>query len=160
MKDIKKPLLIVGVVIVGLIVGICIIAVMAAKSKQISLGKTTNIKEENVEVTVLSSEKATIDDPTGILLESGDFIKVKVRVKNNGSTPYTWNKFWTFRIGENYVAMTPHNDDLPSQINAGSTEEGYLYFKYTDESIMDYYTPFKSVDNNRASTSKYSFKIK
>lgn len=160
MKGITKTILIIGAVIVGLIIVVSVVSVLFAKSVQVKLGETANIKEENIEITVLSSEKTTIEDPYGILVEVGDFVKVKVRIKNNGSSPYTWNNLTSFRMGDKYVAMSEHDDDLPNTIDAGKVEEGYLYFEYTDETVMNYYTSFSVVDSNTASMEEYFFKIK
>lgn len=160
MKGITKTILIIGGVILGIVVVVSVVSVLVAKSFIVDLGETATIKEENIEITVLSSEKTTIEDPTGIALESGDFIKVQVRIKNNGSSPYTWNNLWSFNMGDKYVAMSEHGDDLPNTIEAGNVEEGYLYFEYTDESLMEYYTSPEAVDSNTANISKYYFAIK
>lgn len=160
MKSIAKTALIIGGVIVGLIIIISIAAALYAKSLHVKLGETAIIEEENIEITVLSSEKATIEDPTGIALESGDFVKVKVRIKNNGSDAYTWNNLTSFDIGDKFVSMSEHDDNLPNTIDAGKVEEGYLYFEYTNESIMNYYTSPVAVDGNNAEVSRYYFKIK
>ena len=160
MKGITKKFLIIGAVVIALIIVVCVASMLLAKSTIVKLGETATIEEEKIEITVLSSEKTTIEDPTGIAIESGDFVKVKVRIKNNGSAPYTWNNLTSFDLGDKYVAMTEHDDDLPNTIDAGKLEEGYLYFEYTDESIMNYYTSFNVLDSNTASAKKYFFEIK
>lgn len=159
MKGSVKTLLIIGAVIVGLVVVICICAMLFSKSLQFKLGETATIKEENIEITVLSSEKTTIEDYAGYDSETSDFLKVKVRIKNNGSTKYTWYHS-KFKIGSNIVSLSVHEDDLPLDIDAGKTEEGYLYFKYTEEGVMNYYTSFNVEDENTASVEKYLFEIK
>ena len=160
MKGFSKTVLIILGVVVSLFIVICIISILFAKSKQISFGKTAIIKQENIEITVLSSETTTIEDPTGIAIESGDFIKVKVRIKNNDSEPYTWNNLMTFKLGDKYVSTIQHSDDLPNTIESGKVEEGYLYFEYTDEIVMDYFTSFTADSSDNASASKYMFRIK
>lgn len=159
MKGSVKTPLIIGAVIVGLVIVLCVCAMLFSKSFQFKLGETATIKEENIEITVLSSEKTTIEDYAGYDFETSDFLKVKVRIKNNGSDRYTWYHS-KFKIGSNIVSLSVHDDDLPLEIDAGKVEEGYLYFKYTDEGVMNYYTSFKAEDENTASVEKYLFKIK
>ena len=162
MKGIKKTILIIGGVIVGLIIVISIVSMLLAKSVQVKLGETVTIKEENIEITVLSSEKTKIEDETGLGIAqySGDFTKVKVRIKNNGSSSYKWNEFTSFRIDDQAVTFLDNGDNLPNTIEAGQTQEGYLYFYYTEEDVMSYYTSFDVVDSNTVSQGKYLFKIK
>ena len=160
MKGITKTILIIGGVILGIIIVVSIVSVFVNKSVTTDLGETVTIEEENIEITVLSSEKTTLEDSTGMALESGDFIKVQVRIKNNGSSPYTWNNLSSFNVGDKYVAMSEPGDELPNTIEVGKVEEGYLYFEYTDVSIMEYYTSPYAVDSNTAEVAKYYFNIK
>lgn len=160
MKKIGKIILIIVAAIVALFIVVSVGSVLFSKSVTVDIGETATIKEENIEITVLSSEKTTIEDTTGIALESGDFVKVKVRIKNNGSSQYTWNNLTSFELGDKYVAMSEHEDNIPNTIEPGKTEEGYLYFEYVDESLMNYYTSSEVVDSNYAKVAKYYFNIK
>ena len=127
MKGITKTILIIGAVIVGLIIVVSVVSMLLAKSTQVKLGERATIKEENIEITVLGSEKITIEDETGLGIAqySGDFTKVKVRIKNNGSSSYKWNEFTSFRIDDQAVTFLDNGDNLPNIIEAGKTEEGY-----------------------------------
>ena len=160
LKNVIKIILIICGIILGVFIVIGVVSVLFYKAHVVPLGETKTIKEENIEITVLSSEKITIEDSTGIALEYGDYIKVLVRIKNNGSSPYTWNNLMTLKLGGQYVGLFEHDDNRPNTIEAGKVEEGYLYFEYTDETIMNYFTSFEAVDGNTASVSKYFFEIR
>ena len=159
----KKIFLIIGSILAIIVVALLafnIFCALFAKSKTIALGETTAIKSENIEITVLSSEKDTIEDETGLLVIAGDYTKVKVKIKNNGSSDYSWEDAWSFTLDNNNTAFIEQDDSLPGTIKAGATETGYIYFKYTDADIMEYWTDPQVVGKEETKISKYYFKIK
>lgn len=115
------------------------------------------IDGEDIVITVLSSEKASINDE--LSLANGEYVKVKVSIENKGKEEYTWNNYTDFALGDEVAAITMQDDELPNKVAAGTTETGYIYFSTTNSKVLTYYSNPKAVSNDEIEVIAYTFNI-
>lgn len=142
--------------LIGIIVTMLFVVVLSLQNNDSTLNQKQNIKEDNIEMTVLSTEKEEIkEDPF-----SGNYIKVKVEIKNNSEATYIPDMFHfhiTDNLNKNNSYLTLRSfDDCLMQIEAGKTSTGYLYFE--DEGHN--YTYLIYTSGELGNTQTYSFNIK
>lgn len=150
----KKSTILILVIIVILIVVVGIFILINKSNKYFAnLNEKLNIKEDNIDIIVNSVENVTINDPTGISLSSGDYIKVNLSIINNNSEEFSWTKLWSFSLIDadgNNIGMsilTETNDDLPTTVSPNETVTGSLYFKTTLQNGMKLEYVAKNAEN-------------
>lgn len=97
-----------------------------------NLNELQKIKEDKIELRVISSEKVKIDNNQLNLL-NGDFVKVKVEIINNNNSEYEVDSL-RFRLVDNlyknksFLTFYEYDDSITS-VDPGQSLEGYLYFE-------------------------------
>ena len=92
-----------------------------------NLNKIQKIKEDNIELKIISSEKVKTTNE----VYSGNYIKIKVEIKNNNDTTFLINNVHivdNLNKNNSYLSLWSFNDSL-NEIAAKETSTGYLYFK-------------------------------
>ena len=138
-------------------------------SKTIKINETTDIKEDNIKLTILGSEQVTINKEAleldGYTMENGsngDYIKVKMSIENYGSSTYNFSAT-TFYLGEEPISLLTMSEDdyIDQSIEPGATATGYVYFPVVKSEKMSYYVKNMEVTgSNSAKSNKYVFAIK
>ena len=148
----KKLLVTIFVLFLCLIVTGC--------SKTMKINETANIKMDSIKLTVLGSEKVNIDEGE-LSLGNGEYIKVKMTIENYGSEKYTWTLL-NFSLGDEIPSLTvsTESDTLKTDISAGETATGYIYFPVTDSNILTYTSKMETVSSDKVKVEKVKFKIK
>ena len=102
--------------VMGILCGIVaivsgVISEMKKNIKSTKLNETVDIKEDSIKLTVLGSEKFTINRPAleidGFSMENssnGDYIKVKISIENYGMDPYLFSAT-TFYLGKEPISL-------------------------------------------------------
>lgn len=129
-------------------------------SKTIKLNKTATIKTDSIKITILESEKVTINEGE-LSLANGEYIKVKMKLENYGNETYTWTTL-NFSLGDEIPSLNAlaESDVLKTDISAGETATGYIYFPVTDSNKLTYTSKMEAVGNGTAKIEKIEFKIK
>ena len=158
-------IILISVVVLALLFGIIL---LLGANRAIKLNKVQDIKEDKIKLTVLESEKATINkealELNGYTMENssnGDYIKVKVTIENYGSETYRMSAT-TFYLGKKPIALLTMSEDdfIAQEIKPNETVSGYIYFEVNDSNTMTYYTHMEAVSSDSAKGAKYIFKIK
>lgn len=139
------------------IVLVCIF-IMTGCTKKYGLNEPVKINEEDVTITVVSSEVVTINEE--LSLANGEYIKVKVKVTNNGKNEYSWNNLWNYNLGTETAAFTSEGDELSNTVAPGTTEEGYIYFNKNNSKELIYNTNAKANSKDDSIYTKYVFNLK
>lgn len=128
-------------------------------SKVLKLNEQADIKADSIKLTVLESEKATINQGE-LALANGDYIKVKVTIENYGNETYTWNTL-NFSLGGEIPSLKTltQPDILQDEIAPGQTATGYIYFNDNNSSKLTYTSKTKN-DGKKVKVEKVEFKIK
>lgn len=134
--------------------------VVTGCSKTMKINETATIKADNIKLTVLGSEKVTVDEGE-LSLANGDYIKVKMTLENTGNETYTWTLL-NFSLGEEIPSLNAlaQSDVLKTDISAGETATGYIYFPVTDSNTLTYTSKMEAVSSDTVKVEKVEFKIK
>lgn len=129
-------------------------------SKTMKINETADIKMDSIKLTVLGSEKVTIDEGE-FSLANGEYIKVKMTIENYSSQKYTWTVL-NFSLGDKMPSLNAiaESDALKTDISAGETATGYIYFPVTDSNILTYASKMKAVSSDKVKVEKVEFNIK
>lgn len=152
----EKKVRLFGLKLVVIILTILFIMIIHSQNNNSALNEIQNIQEDNIELKVLSSEKVEIND----YFASGNYIKVKVELKNNNDVSYITDMYH-FRIVDNlnkhnsYLSIYDFEDGL-YEIDAGEKVIGYLYFE--DEGYNYTYLIYTAGEFGNKQT--YNFNIK
>lgn len=137
---------------------LCVI--LTGCSKTMKINETATIKADNIKLTVLGSEKVSIDEGE-LSISNGDYIKVKITLENIGNDTYTWTSL-NFSLGDKIPSLSHlgQTDVLKNNISAGETVTGYIYFPVTDSEILTYTSKMEAVSSDKVKVENVEFKIK
>lgn len=137
---------------------IFMIGILSGCSKVMKLNETATVDTDKIKITVLGSEKVKIDDDMSIA--NGEYVKVKMTIENYGNSTYSWSSL-NFSLGDEMVSLNTlgQSDILKSDIEAGETATGYIYFDTTDANKLTY-TSNSDVTGDKAKVETVEFKIK
>ena len=126
--------------ILSFLLFICLI--LTGCSSAVKLNKTVTISKDKIKLTVLESERVTIDKGD-MYLGNGEYIKVKVTVENIGDDVYSWSAT-SFSLGDELASLLPLSepDILAAEIEPGKSATGYVYFPVTDSDKLTYTSYF------------------
>lgn len=126
----------------------------------VKLGKTADIKEDKIKITVLSSENVKVDEGD-LSIANGEYTKVKLTIQNYGETEFIIDPVSFDLDGQVMELKTLGlSDFINTEIESGTKATGYIYFPVTDSEVLKYLSNMKAEDSNSVSFKKTYFKLK
>lgn len=152
----KKVILGIIIAVVAIIAIISIVSVIVFFVTTQKLGEPKVIEEDNITLTVLSSEDYKFEG-NDLVLGAGDYTRVKIKIDNNSNSTYTWSGL-NFYLEDEPIAFGGFPDMLADSIEAKTSATGYVYFKKGKNGRLTYLTVKSKTDGDSITRNKYYFR--